>query len=776
MKPKLSIYFGIFMISCATLSLEIALTRIFSVKLWYHFTFMVISIALLGFGASGTFLSIFRGILERKREDLLFYTSFAFSLSVIFSFGISNAIPFDPFKLSWDSLQLAYIAAYYIALGFPFFLSGSCLAIALSKIQRIERVYFSDLLGASFGALIPIFLFSLGGEKVIVSVAILGALSCLFFSLDQKKYVFFALLLLFFQAFMLLNSHLLEIKISPYKDLNQALRYPDSKILETRWNSFSRVDLVESSMVRYAPGLSLKYQEPLPPQLGVTTDASNINAITLFKGVEGMEFLNYLPQALVYEISGPERVLIVEPGGGLDVLMALLKGVDSIEVLEENPIIIELMTEYEFSGGIYEDERVEVHISGVRGYLSRSERKYDLIQLSSREGFATSGMYALSENYNFTTEAFTEYIYHLSDDGVLVVGRYLNPPPREEVRMVALAISALEELDVGNPKAHIVVMRSWGTITLLLKKSEFTRKELEMIREFSRDLRFDLVHLQGMSSEEANLYNKFPKPYYYNLVHKLFEGESLEDYLFDLSPARDDKPFFFHFFSWSKLVPLYQSMGKKWQPFIEGGYLVPVILLQAIILGTVLILLPLKTLSKVAAVAFLPYFFFLGLGYMFCEITLIQRFILFLDHPVYAISVVLFSMLLSSGVGSFFSGRFRIRSLKKILLSICGLLLLYNLLISEIFNLFLSAKISSKYLISFITLFPLGFFMGMPFPMGLRLLKRNSIPWAWALNACASVLASVGAVVIALSYGFKFVFLLASISYLFALVFYFKKP
>lgn len=765
------------MISCATLSLEIALTRIFSVKLWYHFTFMVISIALLGFGASGTFLSIFRGILERKKQRLLFYTSFAFSLSVIFSFGISNAIPFDPFKLSWDSLQLAYIAAYYIALGFPFFLSGSCLAIALSKIQRIERVYFSDLLGASFGALIPIFLFSLGGEKVIVSVAILGALSCLFFSLDQKKYVLFALLLLFFQASMLSNSHLLEIKISPYKDLSQALRYPDSKILETRWNSFSRVDLVESSMVRYAPGLSLKYQKPLPSQLGVTTDASNIDAITLFKGnFEELEFLNYLPQALIYEIFKPKRVLIVEPGGGLDVLMALLKGVDSIEVLEENPIILELVTEYEFSSGIYEDERVEMHISGVRDYLSRSERKYDLIQLSLREGFATSGLYALSENYKFTTEAFKEYISNLSDDGVLVVGRYLNPPPREEVRMVALAISALEELDVGNPRSHIVVTRSWGTVTLFLKKSEFTKKELEMIREFSKDLRFDLVYLEGMSSREANLYNKFPKPYYYNLVYKLFEGESLEDYLFDLSPVRDDKPFFFHFFSWSKLVPLYQSMGKKWQPFIEGGYLVPIIFLQALILSTILILLPLKTLSRVTAVTFLPYFFFLGLGYMFCEITLIQRFILFLNYPVHSASVVLFSMLLSSGVGSFLSGRFRVRSLKKILLSVCGLLLLYNLLISEIFNLFLSAKISSKYLISFVTLFPLGFFMGMPFPMGLRLLKRNSIPWAWALNACASVLASVGAVVIALSYGFSFVFLLASISYLFGLVFYFKKP
>jgi len=787
-------YLGIFLISLATLVQEISLTRVLSVAQWYHFAFMVVSIALFGFGASGTLLSVFPRLLDRGLDQLATIASALFSAACVGSFVLLNRVPFDPFRLAWDPMQVVYIIVEYAVLSIPFFLSGLCITAAMSKMaENVNKLYFSNLLGSGFGSILVILLFSrLTGSGVIVFASLLGGASALVFSLNlagrRRTYLLalgmIAMSLLFFQA-----QQLLPVSISPYKSLPVALRYPGSKLLETEWNAFSRVDVVESGYVRYAPGLSLQYSKPIPAQRGVTVDGDALNAITNYDGEKSsLEFTGFLPMSLPYHIHTAPRVLVLGAGGGLSVLTAMYHNASSIVAVEVNPIIVDLVRDKyrEFAGGIYGREEVRVEVSESRSFIRGSREMYDIIELSMTDNVAASstGIYALSENYLYTTEAFEDYYAHLSQGGILSVTRWLLPPPREDVRVVSLAISALENQGVDDPEDHIAVIRSWSTITLLVKKGMLTNEDRAAIREFCGERKFDIVHMPGLELSDVNLYNKFPEPYYYRLVHEMLYSEDrtmfYRECLFDIAPVSDERPFFFHFFKWNRLVETYESLGERWQPLVEGGYLVPIVFVQALLLSLVFIFLPMRRFRRDSHVVgrgrLLAYFLCLGLGYMFIEIALIQKSILFLGHPVYAVSTVLFSLLVSSGVGSYISGGLRLRDgrvLIPIILFVCLLVGAYRFLLPSVFSSILGQPMAIRILTLILLVAPLGLVLGMPFPTGMRLLNvfgSELIPWAWAVNGCASVLGSILPVIVALSFGFSVVVLLASATYLVGLL------
>jgi len=783
------VYVGVFLISLATLVLEISFIRLFSVAKWYHFAFMVVSIALFGIGASGSFLSVFRSLLEKDTDRLLALFSGLFSVGIVVSLVVTNYVPFDPFRIVWDRLQILYLLIYFGVLALPFFFSGLCIAVVLSKIaKKVSKLYFSNLVGSGLGSLLVIPTFTLlSVSGVIIFASVLAAVSCFLFGLKlSRRRSGFVLAWLVITVVLLGNAQsLVPVNISPYKTLNVALRYPDAQILSTEWNAFSRVNVVESGFVRYAPGLSYEYRKPLPPQLGITVDGDGLTAITNYNGrPAALEFTEFLPMALPYKLQENPKVLIISPGGGLGVLTALRNNAQAVVAVEANPIIVDLLKgKYrEFSGGIYEDERVSVGVSEGRSFVRRSSDRFDIIELSLTGGVAASatGVYALSENYLYTTEALEDYYTHLSGNGILSVTRWLLPPPREGVRLVSLAISALENQGITNPESHLVVVRSWSTITLLLKKDGFSSVEVDKIKEFCAERSFDIVHVPGVSASDVNLYNRFPEPYYYQMVHALLSKEDrgvvYGEYLFDVTAVTDERPFFFHFFKWDKIVQTYESMGKKWQPFVEGGYLVPVILALALVLSLIFIFLPVYRFRKTKDAAgkwwLLSYFSCLGFGYMFIEIVLIQRFILFLGHPVYATATVLFALLTFSGIGSFFSGRFEVRSgriLIPIIWILSGMGVVYLIVLSQVFHMLLGQEFVIRVLASSILIAPIGFVMGMPFPTGIRLTDRLNpglIPWAWSVNGCSSVLGSILPIAIALSLGFSFVFALGCLVYL----------
>jgi hypothetical protein len=784
----LATYLGVFLLSMASLSLEITLTRIFSLAQWYHFAFMAVSIALLGFGASGSFLSLFPNLARRNLSWLLANLSMLMALGILASYLVVNYIPFDSYRIAWEREQILFMAIYYLFLTLPFFFTGLTVAVLLAAQPGLAgQIYSFNLAGSALGCLAVVALPLLGGAGTVMLSALLGALAAIAFSvgdwLETRKPNLQSLISsIIALALLFLTLHplaFLEIRLSPYKGLSQALLYPGAKVVFSRWNAFSRVDVIESQGVKSAPGLSLAYPNPLPSQLGLFTDGDNLSPITQ---PEELDFIDYLPVSLPYRLRPQAKALIMEPKGGLDVLVALHHGAASVVAVESNPLVIEV------AGNAfpepYRDDRVEVVMENGRSYVRRVAEKFDIVQLSLADTYrpVTSGAYSLSENYLYTVEAFVDYLAHLSEGGLLVVSRWLQMPPSEDLRTGALAVTALERAGLPQPGLRLVAIRSWSTLLLLVKNGEFTAGEIEAVKDFCRQRQFDLVYYPGIQEAEANRYNILQEPLYYRGFQNLLFGDRARfyaEYSYDVSPTSDDRPFFFHFFKWSQTPQILQTFGKIWQPFGGSGYFVLVaLLILALLASALLILLPLLFRRRQANApresrqtkwCVFAYFAMLGFGYLFVEIPLMQHFILFLGHPIYAFAAVLFAILLFSGLGSMISARL---SLPRTLLVLIGAIILYPHILPPVFRLLLGQSLGLRLLISILSLAPLGFLMGVPFPKGVETVGRlapDLIPWAWGINGCTSVLASILSAMLAISFGFSRVLVGASVAYLVAL-------
>lgn len=807
-------YLGVFLLSVASLAFEITLTRVFSVAQWYHFAFMTVSIALLGFGASGSFLTLFPSLAggphhpspgpsptrggEVGQVGNLSYLAALFALSIVGSYLTINYIPFDSYRIAWERRQLLYLAIYYLSLTLPFFFSGLIVgALLAAQPARASTIYASNLAGSALGCLAAVAaLPSLGGAGTVMLSALLGMLAVGAFARHALRFTLHSPLSTLYLASLAVFSFLalkplpfLQIRLSPYKGLSYALQYPGAEIVFSRWNAFSRIDVVRSGGIHSAPGLSLAYLGSPPPQLGLFTDGEDLSPITATAGDKARlrEFIGYLPTSLPYRLRPGAKVLIIEPRGGLDVLTALENGAASVTAVESNPLVVEAVRDAfgDWAGRIYQDARVTVIAEEGRSYVRRVGQQYDLIQLSLADGYrpVTSGAYSLSENYLYTQEAFMDYLAHLSEGGFLVVSRWLQLPPSEELRAGALAITALERSGVPHPEGRLVVIRTMRTALLLVKNGEFNAGEIEAVRDFCAEGKFDLVYYPGIHPAEANRYNVLPEPYYYRAFQDLLFAQDrarfYADYAFDVAPPTDDRPFFFHFFKWSQTPAILQAFGKTWQPFGGSGYFVLVALLAlALLASAVLILLPLffrrvtqpnlpqaVNLREVERGRVFLYFALLGLGYLFVEIPLMQRFILFLGHPIYAFATTLFALLLFSGLGSLICPRL---PFLKMLVLLSVAILLYPLLLPHLFQLLLGQGFVLRLLASVVSLAPLGFLMGVPFPGGIALLDRlapDLIPWAWGINGCLSVLASILSTMLAISFGFSWVLVGASLAY-----------
>lgn len=785
---------AIFLISSATLCLQISLTRYFSVSQHYHFAFWVVSIAFMGYGASGSFLTLFKSFSSVDRDTFLSYSSFIYSLTILLSFLLCNSVPFDFISISWDKNQIFFVFLYYFLLCVPFFFAGLTISFAVSRVPRlVNRIYFSDLFGAGAGTLIALFVFLLKGDRgVIIFCSFLALFSSFLFSWRRRfTFRFLLLCLMSVEIVLFLSSpSWLSFRISPYKALPVALKYPQAKHLLTRWNSISRVDIIDSPAIRYAPGLSLLYEKELPPQLGLSTDGGELSAITRMKDPEEpqLEFLSYLPSSLAYSLTESPRTLIIEPKGGLDVLSSLYFNSSQIKVIEANPLTAKLLRQElaQFSGDLYNKKNIHVVSAYSRAALKQDKDTYDLIVFSLTDVFGSTGtgLYGFSENYLYTTDSFAHILNRLSPDGLVSISLYLLPPPRQEGRILATWIDALERSEM-DPGSHIMAIRSWGTISFFIKKSPFSRLEIQKLKDFAGKRLFDLVYYPGIQIDETNIHIELEKPLYYNLTLQLLSpserAKLYKNYLFQIKPVTDNRPFFFNYFKLNKLKATYKAMGKKWLPFLQGEFLVPLLLVQSIIIAFILILLPIfvfrKAKNKIRGFSsrIFLYFSLIGMAFMFLEITFIQKFILFLGHPLYSVSIIIFSLLFSSGLGSFFSkrilGQNLKRNLKRSLLLCAGLIVLYLFLLPFLYESLIGFNLTLKIILTFLVIFPLGFLMGFPFPTGVRLLdqgEKRLILWAWATNAFSSVINSILALIIAFWGGYNLVLVLAAGGYLLA--------
>ena len=640
----------------------------------------------------------------------------------------------------------------------PFFFFGIIAAFIFSQNQKNSGiVYFYNLLGSASGTILSIPFLAFLDVKIIFLISLIGLLAALFFNRKYSKFIVFLIVLN-----ILLFSIKIDINISQYKEFNLALNVPNSELIATKWNSFSRVDIVNSSFTRYAPGLSLSFKGKLPEQIGILVDGSNMNSITKY---ENFDFVDFLPMSLPYYLRTKPKVLVINSGAGLDVLAAL-KNNATVTALETNPIIIDLLkNEYKyFSGDIY--NKVSVYFEEGRSFIKNGE-KYDIIVLSLAGNVlgGTSGITSLSENYLLTAEAFRDYYNSLTEDGFLIITRWLFNPPKEEVRLFALAL----EIDKEGKK--IVMLNSWNTITLLLSKKDLDEKTVKKIKEFSDKNKFDIIYLPKQFDFEPNKYAKFKEAYHYNALQQLLKdkNEFYKNYLFDVSPVYDDKPYYFNFFKPSKFLELKRILGQRWNPFLDSGFLLFFILIQALILALLFIFIPLffkKKIEKIPNKKSLLYFFAIGIGFLFIEIVLIQKFILFLGHTIFSTTTIIFSMLLFSSLGSLYSQRIDLNNLKKVIFILFLLIIAYSFLLKFLIESFIILNLISKIILTSIFIAPLSFFMGFAFPLGIKKIDKELIPWAWAVNGSASVLSPILAIMLALFFGYNFVLVLAGIIYL----------
>jgi len=777
------IYLGLAVLSAAALAFEITLTRLFSVTQWYHFAFLAVSVALLGYGASGTALSINPRWTKLPTARRAAAFAILFTASVLGAYLGLNYLPFDSYRIAWEQRQILYLLLYYVALTAPFFFSGLATGMLLTAHPgHAARLYAANLLGSAAGALVPPLVLGQVGEGAVLIVASLGLLSAFAFLLQRspvrpwtarqpRALVARVLLLCTGGLLVALSVYLpapFHLRLSPYKGLSQVLLLSDAEVVWQRWNAFSRVDKVRSSSIRSAPGLSLAYPGRLPQQDGLLVDGDDLSPVVVTEAVQ--DYLSYLPVALPYRLRAGGRALLLEPRGGQSVLVALSEGAESVVAVESNPLLVEA------AGNVYQDARVEVTSEEGRHYVRRSDELFDVIHLALYDSYrpVTSGAFSLGERYDLTVEAFEDYIGQLRPGGLLIVERWMQLPPSELLRAGAITVEALRQTGVEQPEVQLAVIRDWQVGLILVKNGAYDEEELTTIREFCQARSLDLVALPGLLETDANQFNVLEEPVYYRAFHQLLAepAAAYAEQSYDVTPPTDDHPFFFHFFKWGQTRAILQQLGKVWLPWGGSGYLVLIALLVLAVLTSVtLILLPLALSRRGEGETrglrgrTLAYFGLLGLGFLFVEIPLMQRFILFLGQPVYAFASVVASILFFSGLGSLMAPRL---SPRRTLPLLVAAILLYPLGLPPLFDAFLGASLGLRLGATVVCLAPLGFLMGTAFPGGLAWLQTRApglIPWAWAVNGCLSVLASVLAAMIALSGGFSWVLAAGALAY-----------
>ena len=785
--------------SSAVLAYEVLLMALFSLIQWHHFAYLVVSVALLGFGASGTALVFLAPRLRGAFRGFACSQACLFALSLPLGFALAQRLSFNPEELIWDPAHWLRLALLILLLMLPFFFAANLIGMALIEYRRrLARVYAADLFGAGIGALGVLgLLYLLPPQQALLWVAALGlgAAAASWIECGGRAWPALALLPAAVIVLQMLPQTWIEPRISTYKELSQILRIPGTRIVEQRSSPLGWLSVVESSRLplRHAPGLSLKARAEPPAQLALFTDGGGLSAITRYRGVrEDLRYLDDLTSALPYHLFRPGRMLLLGAGGGDGVLQAIYHEIRQIDAVEINPQVIALVRDRfaEFSGGVYSNPRVDLHVADARGFLERGDDRYDLIQVPLLDAFAGAGTHGLNQSYLYTVEALRQALQRLEPNGFLAFTRWLDLPPRDSLKLFASAIAALESSGPVDARQSLILIRGLQTSTLLIKNGAVGASEIDDLRRFCQQRGFDLAYYPGMPATEANRFNRLQSAYFFNAATALLGSEReqfLRQYKFDLRPATDDRPFHFHFVKWGSLIEILQMRQRGGSALLETGYLALLLtLLLGLGLSLLLILLPLLLLraSEAAApvrfgkIRILAFFSALGLGFLLIEIAFLQKFILLLHHPLYSAAVVLASFLVAAGSGSAWVQRYAgsLRARRACVYAVCGIVLFgaaAMLLQDSLLRLAGAWPLAPRIVLAMLLIGPLGFCMGMPFALGMSAISIGSnrlSPWAWGINGCASVISAVLATILAIHFGFDFVILFAIACYIVAAI------
>jgi hypothetical protein len=767
---------GVALVSATLLMIELALTRIFSVVMYYHFAFLAVSIALFGLSASGVFAYVARRRLSAyETRPLLSTASLVYAASTIVSLFFLVRLRVG---LNYSPANLVLMLTIYGLAAVPFLTGGFVVTMAVSRLtSRINSVYAADLLGAASGCVILIPLVDrLGAPGVVLAAAVMAIGAALLFATEAAR-----------QRAAVAGAALLVVPLAGQAtglagfDVVDTKGHKGDRVLFAKWNSFSRIGVYERTHGDWS--LSPAYKGPLPDTRYMDIDsAASTPILGLAPDLSNVQYLRYELTALAYHLAEAQsgfKALVIGPGGGRDLVSALVFGAGHVDGVEINPIIADDVMRgrfRDFSGGIYTHPRIRIAVDDGRSFVRRSTERYDIIQASLVDTWAATaaGAYTLTENTLYTVEAFNDYLDHLTDAGVLTITRWVF----DGLRLVSLARAAAEAH--GWPVAdRIAIVRQQRVATFLFKKTPFTGAELSRLRDVARRLDFDVLYApdsdDGDDARHESVIDATSTGDYARLIRARDPQRLYDDLKADVRPTTDDRPFFFHT---TKLQDQFSvAFGRS---MLFGNGLSALLTLLGISTGLVIafVIGPLALATRGRArprrwLSWLLYFGALGAGFMLLEVAVLQQFVLLLGHPVYSLTVTLFSLLLGTGLGAASSRRLREQTLSRtgalalVAIAAIGIGLSFGVapLVASAIPLSRTARMA----VAVGTLLPIGLVLGIPMPAGLRLLSARApdmVPWAWGMNGAWSVLGATLAIFIAMNWGFHTTLLSASATYL----------
>jgi hypothetical protein len=754
---------AIALLAGAALAYQVLLFRLLAIVQWHPFAATIISLALLGHGAAGTALALAgRRLLPRFPAAFATCASL-FAVAVPICWAVAQRLPFNGLELVWNPAQLGWLAGLFLLLSLPFFFAACCFGLAFMHArERIAALYAADLLGAGLGAALATgLLFLLPAGDALRAVAVAGAVAAALQT--GPKITRLALPALAVISALLLPHSWLAPRITEFKGLPRTLGIMGAEVEAEYSSPYGLLTIIRNETIpfRHAPGRSLAATSEPPAQLAVFTDGDSMTAMSVYDGrLESLAWLDQTTSALPYHLISRPRVLVLGAGGGAEIQLALYHEAREIHAVELNPTMLELLRAW------LDEPRVQLHPGEARGFARTDRRRYDLIQVPPLDSYGGSGAgaQAMAESFPYTVKALADYYARLAPGGLLALTSWEKQPPREGLKLFATAVEALRVLGV-EPRDHLALIRGWQTSTLLVKSGALTAADIGRLRAFCDSRGFDPTWFPGIEPDEVNRRHRLPRPWLYEGAVALLgdDAESfLADYKFHIVPATDDRPYFFHFFRWPLLPELIKLRGQGGLTLLDTGYLVLVgTLAVAVPLSMLLILTPLAVLGRpqpdMARLRPGIYFLCLGLAFLFVEIACMQRYVLFVGHPLFAAVAVLAGFLVFAGAGSFVASRVRnrARTLRWAVAGIVVLLLLQTVALPPPPGIFESTI--TRVIVTLALIAPLAFLMGMPFPLGLSRLAGEApafIPWAWGINGCASVLSALLAALLAVHLGF----------------------
>jgi hypothetical protein len=819
MLPRLDRHLaGVALVSATLLMTELALTRIFSVVMYYHFAFLAISIALFGLSASGVYVYVARRRLDRRSTDeLLSNQSIVYAATTIVALFWLVRLRVE---LVYSPVNLMLMLTIYALAALPFFAGGLVVTLAISRFSsRINAVYAADLIGAAAGCLILIPLLDrLGAPGVVLSAAALSVCAAVLFAPPTRRARLGVI-----GAVLLLVPLAGQLSGRAGFDVVDTKGHAGDRVLFSKWNSFSRIGVYERTHGDWS--LSQAYKGKLPDTRFMDIDsAASTPILRLAPDLSNAGYLKYELTALAYHLvaargsgAGPPAAstpseaaaprvrqppapdgftaLVIGPGGGRDLASALAFGASRVDGVEINPIIADdVMRDRfrEYSGGIYTNPRVRITVDDGRSFVRRTAERYDVIQASLVDTWAATaaGAYTLTENTLYTVDAFNDYLDHLNDGGILTITRWVA----DGLRLVSLAQAACEPRG-WSTAARLAIVRQDRVATFLLKRTPFTADEIARLRSVAAALEFDVLYAPDMANDNpANLpvtERQFTVPAQAVVVDGASTGDYArlilapdrerfyEQYASDVRPTTDDRPFFFHT---TKLANQFDVAFGRTMLFGNGLSALMTLLAISTAMVALFVIGPLAVSVRDAArpqgwFAWLVYFGALGAGFMLIEVSVLQRFVLLLGHPVYSLTVTLFSLLLGTGLGAAWSRRFEAETLRRtgaIAIVVVALLALGVILVATpIVTWAIPLARPARMAIAVAMLVPVGVALGIPMPTGLRMLSARAphmVAWAWGINGALSVLGATLAIFIAMNWGFRVTLLASSATYLVGLV------